>query len=80
MPTTDSLKNTIATTASIPLRELTAETQLYGSGLVSSLMMLEIMSAVEKEYKIYIRPEELIEENFGTISRLTDFISRKQEE
>jgi acyl carrier protein len=70
----------IAVTAGIPNKELNSETQLYGSGLVSSLMMLEIMAAIEKEYDIFIMPKELIEDNFGTIGGLTQFIEWKRSE
>jgi len=75
--TIDDIRQTIARTASLPIRELSAETPLYGSGLVSSLMMLEIMAAVEKEYSIFIRPEELIEDHFGTIGLLHSFVNNK---
>lgn len=68
---------TVASTAGIPAGELNGETALYGSGIVSSLMMLEVMSAIEKEYEIFIRPEELIEDNFATIGSLAQFIRMK---
>jgi acyl carrier protein len=64
----------------IPVNELHSDTALYGSELVSSLMMLEIMAAIEKDYGIYIRPEELIADNFADIGKLRDFIERKQRE
>jgi len=68
---------TVASTAGIPAGELNGETPLYGSGLISSLMMLEVMSAIEKKYDIFIRPEELIEDNFATIGSLAQFIRTK---
>ena len=73
----DNVITTVAVTAGIPAGELNSGTVLYGSGIVSSLMMLEIMSAIEKEYDIFIRPEELIEENFATIGTLSQFIGTK---
>ncbi len=78
MKMVDKVITTVAATAGIPHRELNSETQLYGSGIVSSLMMLEIMSAIENEFGIFIRPKELIEDNFATIGGLTQFIERKR--
>jgi acyl carrier protein len=40
--------------------------------------MLEIMDAIEKEHEIFIRPEELIEDNFATIGSLAGFIGKKK--
>lgn len=74
----DKVIATVASTAGIPPGELNGETALYGSGIVSSLMMLEVMSAIEKEYGIFIRPEELIEDNFATIRSLAGFIRKKK--
>jgi acyl carrier protein len=64
----------------IPAGEFHEQTAIYGSGVVSSLMMLELMAALEKEYRIYIRPEELIEDNFLTVGSLVRFVERKRKE
>jgi acyl carrier protein len=78
MKTIDKIIATVAATAGIPAGELNDETALYGSSIVSSLMMLEIMDAIEKEHEIFIRPEELIEDNFATIGSLAEFIGKKK--
>lgn len=67
----------IAKIAKLPKEEVTMDLKLYNSKVVSSLAMLEIMSFVEKEYSIAINPEELIEDNFGDLSKLKDFIESK---
>jgi acyl carrier protein len=76
----DDLIKTVSKMTGIPVQELAPDTTLYGSELVSSLMMLELMAAVEKEYCVYIRPEELIADNFADIGKLHGFIERKQRE
>jgi acyl carrier protein len=78
MITIDNLINSLSDITGIPANEFNVQTALYGSGIISSLMMLELMSAIEKEYRIYIRPEELIEDNFADVGRLKKFIERKQ--
>jgi acyl carrier protein len=36
-----------------------------------------LMSHIEKQYGIYIKPEELIEDNFIDIGAMTSFIEEK---
>jgi acyl carrier protein len=76
----DDVIRHLSSLTGIPAGEFTAQTALYGSAAVSSLMMLELMAALEKEYCIYIKPEELIEENFTDVGSLRNFIERKQME
>ncbi len=80
MTSIDDLIKNISKLTGIPAHEFDARTALYRSGIVSSLMMLEMMAVIEKDYGIYIRPEELIEDNFADIGKLEDFIERKQKE
>jgi acyl carrier protein len=80
MITTEDLVRCLSGVTGIPANEFNGQTALYGSGIISSLMMLEVMSALEKEYRIYIRPEELIEDNFTTMESLKKFLERKQRE
>jgi acyl carrier protein len=79
MEKTDDLLKSISRLAKIPVSEITIDTELYKSEIISSLMLLEMMSALEKEYHIFIRPEELIEDNFKNIGTLQSFIERKLE-
>jgi acyl carrier protein len=80
MITMEDLIRHISDLTGIPSAEFNEKTALYGSGVISSLMMLELMSDLEKKYHIYIRPEELIEDNFAEIGSLKTFIERKQKE
>ena len=73
----EKLITNIAKITKIPEKEVTMDLKLYSSNMVSSLSILEIMSFVEKEYKIVILPEDLIDENFGNLRKLKDLIERK---
>lgn len=61
----------------VPKEELNLDSELFNSNLVSSLGLLEMVDEVEKKYKITIKPEELIHDNFGTIHKMIDFIVKK---
>ena len=80
MVTSQDVIKCLSAITGTPEHELDAQTAIYGSGLVSSLMMLELMAGIEKTYRIYIRPEELIEDNFANVASLGDFIERKMRE
>lgn len=69
--------NFISKTARIPQAEIQLETRIYNSALVSSLVILEIISFMEKHFNIWVKPEELIEENFMDVGTSIRFIERK---
>jgi acyl carrier protein len=51
---------------------------LYDSGLVDSLHLIALLSAVEDEFAITIRGSEVMPENFDTIAGLTAFVASKR--
>ncbi|MDP4181575.1 MAG: acyl carrier protein [Bacillota bacterium] len=67
----------VAKIAKLPKEEVTMDLKIYNSPIVSSLAIMEIMTFVEKEYRIVIKSEELIEENFGDVLKLKSFVERK---
>lgn len=67
----------ISIKSKIPTRELSEDTGIYNSGIISSLNLLELMSHIEKKYNIIINPEELREENFKDTHTLSKFIQSK---
>jgi acyl carrier protein len=50
---------------------------LLTNGLIDSLGILEVVSFVEKEFGIVVSDEDLLPENFGSISSLTNFVHKK---
>lgn len=64
----------ISKTAKIPPDEINAGTEIYRSGIVSSLVILELMNHIEQQYKVIIQPEKLVEDNFRDIRTITGFI------
>jgi acyl carrier protein len=73
----ETLIDYIARAAKIPGKDIDVKLQIYNSGIISSLKLLELMAFIEKQYGIYIKPEELIEDNFKDIVAMTAFIEAK---
>lgn len=59
--------------------DLIADDQAFmESGIVDSTGILEIVNFVEEEFGIQLEDDEIIPENLGSITQLTNFISGKQ--
>jgi acyl carrier protein len=50
---------------------------LIGAGILDSLSALELVAELEKVFNITISPEEMTESNFGSVVKITNFISVK---
>lgn len=53
---------------------------LLDSGAVESLGLLTIVDYIETEYAISIPPEDMSENNFGTIISIAEYITNKVNE
>ena len=67
----------IAEKSKIPKKELTPDTEIYDSNVISSLSLLELISLIETKYSIAIEAEDLIEDNFKNISTVVEYVGRK---
>ncbi len=73
----DEIINFISKLSKVPKNEITMDTEIYDSDILSSLNLLELMSFIEKQYNIFIEPEELIETNFKDVKTLKCFVESK---
>jgi acyl carrier protein len=55
------------------------ESSLLESGIIDSLGVFDLVSFIEKEFKITITEEDLLAENFESIARMTDFVQSKDD-
>lgn len=69
--------NFISEKSRVPRRELSPDTEIYDSKIISSLAMLELITLIEDHFSIAVLPEELIEDNFFDIQTIIDFIHQK---
>lgn len=87
--TTDSTAGSTAGRAALPIREnllaflrqrtkrsLDGDTDLFASGLVSSMFALELVVHVESEFGITIDGTDLKLANFRTVDTMTDLVLR----
>lgn len=67
----------VSNLSKVPKDEISCETELYNSSIISSLNLLEMISYIEKEFNIVVRPEDMIELNFKDIKTLAGFIQSR---
>ena len=53
------------------------ETSFLESGIIDSLKLLDILLHIEKVYHISVDDEEIVPDNFDSVSKIADFIRRK---
>jgi acyl carrier protein len=51
---------------------------LLDSGIIDSTGVLELVAFIEDEFDIEVKDEELIPDNLDSISKLANFIEKKQ--
>lgn len=51
---------------------------VFESGLVNSLAVIQMISFVEKEFRIRVELDDLDRENFRSIRAVTEFVDRKR--
>jgi len=57
--------------------QLSADASFLEEGIVDSTGVLELVMFVEEAFSITVRDEEIVPENFDSISRLTAYVHRK---
>ena len=58
-------------------RSVSNEDRLLGSGVLDSLGILEVVTFIEREFEITVSDEELLPENFNSISKLAAFVQNR---
>ena len=73
----ENIKKMISELAKIPLEEINPDTQIYGSVVISSLNLLQLIKKCEDHFDLMIEPEDLIEDNFQDLKTLGGFIETR---
>jgi acyl carrier protein len=58
--------------------ELTDDRDIFAMGLVNSLVAMQLVTFVEKEFGVVVADEDLDIENFKSINAIADLVGRKQ--
>jgi acyl carrier protein len=56
-----------------------SETSLLQSGLIDSLGMMELVAFLEQTFEVHIEDEDLVPENFETISAIARLVESKRD-
>jgi acyl carrier protein len=54
--------------------EIGPETELFSSGILDSVAMMNIIGFVEEKGGIDVRPADVTLENFDTVQRIVDYV------
>lgn len=57
--------------------DLQPGTRLLSSGVISSLAMVDLLTALETEFKVSFESDELIPENFDSVQAICELMQRK---
>lgn len=57
--------------------QISDDADIFASGTVHSLVALQLISFIEKEFEIVVADEDLEPENFRSINNIVAFIERK---
>jgi len=58
-------------------KKITADDNLFASGLLNSLFAMQLVLFVEKEFGIKVENQDLDLKNFNSINAVTGFVQRK---
>lgn len=58
-------------------REIGDDEDVFALGVVNSLVAMQLIQFVEKEFGVTVEDEDLDLDNFRSIDRIDDFVARK---
>jgi acyl carrier protein len=70
----DYIAEKILLASRFPYRD---ETSFLESGIIDSLKLLDILLHIEKVYHISVDDDEIVPDNFDSVSKIADFIRHK---
>lgn len=57
---------------------VTQEEELLSSGLIDSITIMKLIAHLEETYDFKIPPQDMVIENFNTVSTITEYIAKQQ--
>ena len=60
------------------VEKLAEEDSLLDAGLIDSVSMIELISHLEKEFEIRVDEDDMIPENFDSISAISRYVDSKK--
>jgi acyl carrier protein len=59
--------------------KITAKTMLFKEGIFDSMAFVLLIDFIEQNFKVKVKDEDLVEENFESVEAITGYISKKLE-
>lgn len=73
----DEITKYLAENLNVDVSAIEPETELFSSGLVDSFAMIDLISFVELQCSIRLKPTEITLDNFDSIERITSFLTNR---
>lgn len=73
----DQLLEFIVETYMVERGDIPLEDSLIDEGIIDSIGLFEIATFLKNSFSISIYDEDIIEDNFGSIIKIADFVERK---
>jgi acyl carrier protein len=70
----DYIAEKILSASHFPYRD---DTSFLESGIIDSLSLLDILLHIEKFYQITVADDEIVADNFDSVSRIADLVRQK---
>ncbi len=71
------IKNFVLETTFGDKNKINEHTFLFKDGYFDSMGFVSLIAFIEEKYKVKVHDDELIEENFESISAIADFVAKK---
>lgn len=72
----ESIRKRIASRFAVDTAELTDGAELFSSGLIDSLGVMDLVALVEQELGQPVEPTDIVLDNFDTIASITAYAQR----
>lgn len=55
--------------------QISEKDELLSSGLIDSITIMKLIAHIEEAYEIKVPPQDMVIENFNTVSSITEYIT-----
>jgi len=73
----DNLLDFLVRNFVVERQDIDLDKSLVDEGVIDSLGLIEISAHLEKTHAITIEPSDMSRQNFGSVTRIVEFVARK---
>jgi acyl carrier protein len=75
-PSIESIKNVLKVVSNLDVTNISAETDLFETGIIDSFGMIELLSGLEKYFSINFEEHYLVPQNFWTLYSILETVNK----